>query len=403
MKRVFEFLLGYAIISLAICSCSNEQSGIRDINPRMDNESSADDNEIINPYETLDVSSYVSEHSTLFGSNVQVFDSLGEADTLLYEWNSLSYDELRMQYSLRGYYNEDIECKVELDSIYKEVLLNNGYSPDDELDDEVERQLDSLYYLAVMQHDPTLLYTYSIEIDDIESEYYGETFNIIEPKTELDLTAFMNDKRLCIIEANVVKLLLDSTIIISPLLNYHYISGYESLEQLEMLEANNASSLLDTTAIIWQPLYESNMQRNINSIDKYQINYVNGNYYKMTIKYNIARLYNLFHLVENGDYNFSAHLTIKNYKKGCFNSFWLSRLNTYGIAETLTYVETYHDNPNIKHTFNINSRFATYIRYKSRFVTVYYFRPDYSIIGVHFDIDNGRNHFVVGSSYDVRH
>ncbi|MBR1563821.1 MAG: hypothetical protein IJ650_00585 [Paludibacteraceae bacterium] len=400
MKKEFVILFGCAMMFVAFYSCSKEQSEIHDINPRMESGEMSDD-EIINPYETLNVTTYISEHSSLFGSNIQVFDSLGEADSILNEWNSLSYNELRTQYSLRGYDNWNVECKITLDSLLHSIYLHNGYSLENELDDDIERQLDSLYYLAAMQYDPMLFYEYSVTENDVESEYYGQTYNVIEPRTELDLTALMNDHRLCIIEANVVKLLLDGTLITSPLLNYQYISGYESLEQLELLDTNNASSFADTTAIIWQPLYENNMHRSSTQKSYRDINYIYDNWYMMTINYKMARLYNLFG--SGGDYNLCAHLTIKNYKKGCFNKYWLSRHDTNGEVYSETYIETnsMQGYANKQHYFYIDSKFATYIRYKSANVFVGFFRPYYEINYIHVSLTNGRNIIDAGDP-DIR-
>lgn len=332
-------------------------------------------------------------HPDLFDNDVLIFQSMENVDSLLEEMQNMSYEDLRSQYSALGHNNSNIENCILIDSLYYVISQYLGYTSDQELEDYQKALLDSLVYCEVMQINPLLLISYTITDTDPSSENVGSTYAIIEPRAELDLTALMNDKRLCIIEANVVKLLLDGTLITSPLLNYQYISGYESLEQLELLDTNNASSFADTTAIIWQPLYENNMQRNNNSIDISQVKYVNGNYYMMTLTYNIARLYNLFGLVGNGDYNFCAHLTIKNYKKGCFNYFWLSRLNTIGSIESYTTYEnnTMYGSDECWHNFIINKKFSTYIKYQSKSKYVGFFRPYYYISYYNIDISNGRN------------
>ena len=127
---------------------------------------------------------------------------------------------------------------------------------------------------------------------------------------------------------------------------------------------------------------------------------VNGNYYMMKFKYSIARLYNLFPYIGNGDYNFSAHVTIKNYKKGCFNWFWPSCLNTIGYIESRTYYEnnTMYGSAECRHYLYIDKKFSTYIRYQSQYGQVGFFRPNYCILSCEVNINNCRN--IIDATYN---
>ena len=403
MKNTRCILFG--IITLCIISsCSNHQNWSDDLKHRRtqsDSLSAPAIDDYNNPYETLVVTDYVQNHPDLFDNDVLIFQSMEDVDSLLEEMQNMNYEDLRSQYTALGHNNSNIENCILLDSLYYVISQYLGYTSDQELEDYQKAILDSLVYCEVMQINPSLLYSYTITDTDQSYENDNNTYDVIEPYEQLDITALLNSNRLCIIETNVVKLLLDSTLIITPLLNYHHIADYESLGELELLDANNASSLTDTTAIIWQPLYENNMLRSSTQKSYKDINYIYGNWYMMTINYKMTRLYNLF--VSGGDYNLCANLTIKNYKKGCFNKYWLSRHDTNGEVFSETYIETnsMQGYANKQHYFYIDSKFATYIRYKSANVFVGFFRPYYEISYIHVSLTNGRNIIDAGDP-DIR-
>ncbi len=390
MKKIFYFNLGIILMCIVYVSCSNHQEANLNIRPRL-----LGDN--VNPYESLNVSDYVSSHSSVFGSNVLIFDSVAQADSVLYSWQNSDYTELRTQCNLLNHYNANIENIISIDSIHKDILQGWGYSSEDELEDTY--MLDSLTYLEVMQLNPNLLYSYNMVDNNPESEHYGETYSIIEPSGQLDFNALLNSNRLCVIENNVVKRLLDGNLISSPLLNYQLISGYESIAALEVLNANAGPTnfnLMDTTAIIWQPLYDSNSQRFSNMLIGEDENKINNKSYRMTLRYKVARLYNLIYQL-GGDHILSAHLTIKNYKKGCLNKYWLSRQYTQGVIKTKTNIEVNHfNNPfvlseDVPHRFDFSNTFATYIRYQSKYVDSRILRPDYYIFDYDIFVETDKN------------
>lgn len=284
------FFLTLLVIQLGACS-NNDSNELIELDKiqKSSVESTPSDDEI-------DVYSYVSERSNIFG-NVLILSDYDELNVILEEMENRCLQDLRVLYDSLGFYSPVLESHITYDSIFTDIINSHGLSEDDIIDlDDYNESLDDLIaeeFKSAIAEYPHLI-NYSI--------YENETF--IEPIGDpWTIEGIYNEKNIFIVDKYVHSFNEEITYTI-PIQYFHDAIANMSTEDLIQYVQNISSNNNENAQII---------SRRSPFIHKEK-----DGKYKMTLRikaFDLARW--------DGEIIRRLHVNIRNFKNNC-----LSRINT---------------------------------------------------------------------------
>lgn len=352
--------------------------------------STRDDVNVNSPKKILDyrdsITDVVYENPELFG-NILILDSLEEAYELLEHWSTLSYQDLRTEYSQYGFYSKVIESHIIYDSLFHIYMERYG------LDDSMEAPSEMLSDMG----NEGVLSNYS-DIISIQTIYDNELEHdicLIEPIGDFNLGALTNEHGIFIADSIVYKLYPNGNFLSFFLSAYPQLAGYE-YEAIFVLQASGEYDDLipDLPQVYVQDYYNHyNYETLYPKFEK--VLYNDDKQYRLDFGLYAHARTSWFY----GTTTLYVEFMLKNYKLGWFGWFyWLTKLPT-SIDYNYDYEAYQEHNPNdIQRTrsqhYEVNCRKFFKRDIIDRFAYGDFAYPTCGFINYGFDVSNGYAYYM---------
>lgn len=224
MSKTF-YLFFFCSLLLVGCSCTNDPQEIVNKKQQGAAPSIGDDYDEMERYEAIDVAWYLSHYDSLF-RHPMVFESVEELDAVLDYIQDIDYEELRAWYNQADFYSPTIESNITYDSIWNDVVEQNGMGFDEETisDSIMDLLYDQFTQVMITEHPSACIY--HPNTNDYET---------LTPIGNIGIEAFCNENNLFVVN-KVVYRLVAGYFITCPIDKYIYLPRFSNWTEAEVWE-----------------------------------------------------------------------------------------------------------------------------------------------------------------------